>query len=311
MIADKIYGFFYRLFNLKIFRFKFFNVTPSDIAEFIYKKYCSYYHNLEEIVGIKINDQIQFKIQCNASRGYTDIKLIWDKIYEKDITHLFLGLIDSQDVVIDIGANIGYYTIMAAKSLLKNGECHAFEPVLSTFNILNRNIELNNLTNVKSYRIAGGSEKAVLDINISKESGLNSIVRKKRIQKKTPTQSIIVDRIDNILKIKNKEVLIKIDTEGYEFETIKGLTNIIERNRCKVILEYSPSFYGFFNQKIFIYCNDFLHYLMYKGFIIYEVGINGTDSKISDIESFIKIKGRRQTTLLAINNNVENQQQRN
>ena len=296
MIVDKIYGVFNNLFKLKIFNFKLFNITPGDVAEFIYKKYCSTYHNLEEIIEIKVNDQIPFKMQCNASRGYTDIKLIWDKIYEAEITQLFPLLIDSQNVFIDIGANIGYYTMLAAKSLLAKGECYAFEPVLTTFNVLNRNVEINNLSNVTTFRVAGGSEKGTLTIN--------TIVRKKRIQKKYPTELIAVDRIDRILKIQNKDVLIKIDTEGYEFESIKGLKNITDKNRCRIIFEYTPTFYSFFNKEIFSYCNDFMYYLANNGFIIYKIGKNGIDGEISDIKSFIKLNGNLQTTLFAVNKNA-------
>ena len=99
-------------------------------------------------------------------------------------------------------------------------------------------------------------------------------------------------------------MLIKIDTEGYEFETIKGLTNIIDKNRCRIIFEYTPSFYRYFNKDIISYCNDFINYLAGSGFMIYKVSSNGIDSEISDIGSFIKLNGKLQTTLLAINKNA-------
>ena len=69
-------------------------------------------------------------------------------IYEEFETELVSKEISKNDVVVDIGANIGYYTLIFAKLVGENGKVFAFEPDPSNFALLKKNVELNGFRNV-------------------------------------------------------------------------------------------------------------------------------------------------------------------
>lgn len=132
--------------------------------------------------------------------------------------------------VIDVGAYTGTY----AQSLRRfgyKGKIISFEPVKKSYDIL-----LENSSKDKNWivyeKIALGSKKSKVKINISKKSDSSSILKiKKRHVKLEPSSKIIsqeevkLDKLDNILKnfnIKKDSCLLKIDTQGYEYEVLQG-----------------------------------------------------------------------------------------
>lgn len=74
--------------------------------------------------------------------------LITRGIYEPRETNLFKKIVRHGMTVIDLGANIGYYTLIASKLVGESGKVYAFEPEPDNFNILVKNININNLKNV-------------------------------------------------------------------------------------------------------------------------------------------------------------------
>ena len=73
-------------------------------------------------------------------------------IHEQDIIDRFIP--NERDIVVDVGAHIGLYTIIASKRVGPNGKVIAIEADPSNFEMLNRNIQLNNLTNVLALNYA-------------------------------------------------------------------------------------------------------------------------------------------------------------
>lgn len=82
-------------------------------------------------------------------------------VVEPLATHMFTEHIQPGNTVIDIGANIGYYTILAAQIVGETGKVYAFEPEPKNLTLLKKNVEHNNLTNVvlanKAVSNANGS----------------------------------------------------------------------------------------------------------------------------------------------------------
>jgi len=74
--------------------------------------------------------------------------------YEKNETKLFKKYIKENMGVIDIGANIGYYSLLAAKLVGKNGKVYAFEPETANYKMLLKNIEINGYKNIVSEQKA-------------------------------------------------------------------------------------------------------------------------------------------------------------
>jgi FkbM family methyltransferase len=149
------------------------------------------------------------------------------------------------DIVVDVGAHIGKYTIIASKRVGENGKVIAIEAHPGNYEILNRNIELNGLTNVTTLNYAVYSKEAKIKLFLpDEESGytmhhsvmFNYLSSKYPLQGKENEKFIEVNAntLDNLLQ-KNRTSLevnwIKIDVEGAEFEVLKGAHDTISNSK--------------------------------------------------------------------------------
>ena len=120
-------------------------------------------------------------------------------------------IIKQGDTVIDVGANIGFYTLFFCSLVGKTGKVIAFEPESKNFDILKKNIEMNNLDNVTLHQKAVGSKNSKVKMKISDSIGSHQI---------SNSGDIEVDciKLDNYVINAN---FVKIDAEGYEIEILK------------------------------------------------------------------------------------------
>lgn len=138
-------------------------------------------------------------------------------------------------VFIDIGSNIGKYTVMIGNQLNDKGKVISIEPHPQNFEVLQKNIELNNCKNVTSLNIACWNKKNELKLyNHEDQPLLASAVKKSR-----KYITVKADTLDSILK--NLEIsnidMVKIDVEGAESEVLKGMDYILKNKKPKVIFE--------------------------------------------------------------------------
>jgi FkbM family methyltransferase len=143
------------------------------------------------------------------------------------------------DTVIDIGAHIGRYTIVSSKMVGKTGKVVAIEADLDTFQLLKRNVALNNLTNVLPLNIAVFSTKTRIKLyEQSASAKYNSLILSRAKQTEKYVE-INADTLDSILELNgiNQVNWIKIDVEGAEFEVLKGATKTLSRGNIALLIE--------------------------------------------------------------------------
>jgi len=133
--------------------------------------------------------------------------------YEKYETNILLSQLNKNSVVVDVGANIGYYTLLAAKIAKK---VYAFEPDKEAFEILKKNVEGNHLKNVVLFNKAVGSENKKVGVVRNKNNFGDS-----RVVKGNDIECVRLDEV-----IKEKVDLVKIDVQGYEIEVLEGMKNM-------------------------------------------------------------------------------------
>ncbi|MCK4292794.1 MAG: FkbM family methyltransferase [Planctomycetes bacterium] len=144
-------------------------------------------------------------------------------------------------VVLDIGANDGVFSLIAA--INQHIRCFAFEPAPSNYDILQRNIALNNLEGrVKTFQLALADKKgtAVLKVPSSgKNDGLACIGSPLRFENWVECE-VPVSTVDDFLKDYglDRVDLVKIDTEGCELLVLKGAQELIRRCHPNILLEY-------------------------------------------------------------------------
>jgi FkbM family methyltransferase len=145
------------------------------------------------------------------------------------------------DIVIDIGAHIGRYTIIASKRVGANGKVVAIEANPSNFEMLNRNIKVNQLTNIISLNNAVYSKETKLKLYLPGEElghTTYNTVMSDRAKNEDKFVEVSANTLDYLLQLKEITDVnwIKIDVEGAEFEVLKGAHNLLLNSRNIVLL---------------------------------------------------------------------------
>ncbi len=183
-----------------------------------------------------------FEFFCRKNKD--DFKIM--TFHEDDILEHFTPR--ENDIVIDVGAHIGPYAIIASKRVGPNGKVVAIEADPSNFDILNRNIRLNKLTNVLALNYAAYSKEDVVKLYLpgkgdydSSYTKYNTVMVDRDIGEKKFVE-VKANTLDFLLQsnqIKPEDVnYIKIDVEGAEFEVLKGAKDILSKSkRISLLIE--------------------------------------------------------------------------
>jgi FkbM family methyltransferase len=152
-------------------------------------------------------------------------------IYEQEETKLWKELIKNDSIVLDIGANIGYFTLIMSKLAR---QVHAFEPDPRNFQILQNNIEANNIKNVKLYHSAAAETAGSSTLYLSEiNRGMHRLYRSDWC--KEGSVQVQTVRIDDII---DQSDFVKIDVEGAELGVLKGMKQLLEKSKPTVIMEF-------------------------------------------------------------------------
>lgn len=158
--------------------------------------------------------------------------------YEREDSEMIYKLISPDSHIIDIGANIGWYTIHIA-SMLKNGTIHCFEPIPETFDKLNANISINGLRNIKANRIALSEKQQQLTFYYNpKQTGASSsqnITGNTEVVK-LELESITLDEYTSANNIGQID-FIKCDVEGAELFVFQGAQQALAKHKPVVFTE--------------------------------------------------------------------------
>jgi len=166
--------------------------------------------------------------------------LALDGVREPESTKEIKKLVKSGDVVVEAGANIGYYALMESQLVGKKGKVYAIEPSPDNVVCLKNNIRLNNNSNIEIYPLAVGDKKGNVKMNISSHSNLNSLIAQKN-KKIIKTIDVNVTTLDVFLKNKKYPNFIRMDVEGYEYNIIKGMGKILKAKKpLKLFIELHP-----------------------------------------------------------------------
>jgi FkbM family methyltransferase len=185
--------------------------------------------------------------------------LLRDGIREPFLTESVQKEIKEGDVIVDIGANIGYYTLQEARLVGASGRVYAIEPVPENAELLKKNIELNNCSNVEVFQMAVGDANKTDYIYITNYRNTAAMIKTQSSIDKVPVQ---VTTLDRFLEDKRAPDLVRMDVEGYEVEIVKGMTRFLESNKpLKLIVELHPLYYVTREKR-----NDFVNTLKERRF---------------------------------------------
>ena len=187
-------------------------------------------------VSLKISvPKYNYKVLCPIKKE----EIINMTIREDDIIEHFTP--KEGDVVVDIGANIGRYTIISSKRVGANGKVVAIEADPSNFEMLNSNIKLNQLTNVTPLNYAVYSKETKIKLYLPEvESGytIYNTIMSNRARTEDKFVEVNANTLDYLLQLKGITDVnwIKIDVEGAEFEVLKGASNVLSKSKDIALL---------------------------------------------------------------------------
>jgi FkbM family methyltransferase len=155
-------------------------------------------------------------------------------------------------VMVDIGAHIGEYTLLASHAVGRSGQVHAFEPQAPIFPILRKNVEINGLENVVLNDLAVGDQVGELEFELANEPSMSSIRKHDILDQSTQVVKVPVTTLGTYWSehISKKVDLIKVDVEGAEKFVFLGATSLMEISSAEAptwIFEYGPQAYADFN----------------------------------------------------------------
>jgi len=159
---------------------------------------------------------------------YCAYEIFLENVYEK-----FLP-IEKEDIVVDIGAHVGFFTLKAARV---SRHVLAFEPHPLNYTLLALNTKINHLNNVTPVNVALADYSGHAKLYLGRFSGSHTIIEK-RVKDKNAYIMVKVDTLDNLIKqFKLEEPLfIKIDVEGAELDVLRGAKKILSNDYACVKL---------------------------------------------------------------------------
>ena len=158
--------------------------------------------------------------------------------YEPNVLPVFLRSLRPGDTVLDVGANIGIFTLLAAKRVGGDGHVYAFEPIAKNVKSICAGIIGNGFTNISLIPVAASDSAGAVSMHPTDISS-NGIVD---VRASLPGDADMAptNRIDALLGGITRLDVIKIDIEGYELRAWKGIRSLVERFRPLIFSEFSP-----------------------------------------------------------------------
>ena len=156
-------------------------------------------------------------------------------------SELFCKILSPGDCVIDVGANIGYYSVLAAAAVGDKGRVYAFEPDPTNFALLESNIALNGMNTVTAINAGLAATNSASALFLSETNwGDHQIYHRGEHRKSVPIDLIRGDDFFND-KIARFDLL-KIDTQGAEFKVLSGLEATLRASlpRVHIMIEFWP-----------------------------------------------------------------------
>jgi FkbM family methyltransferase len=198
--------------------------------------------------------------------------------YEPGVAAIFSRYVKPGMSVVDIGANIGYFTMLSASLVGPSGLVMAVEPNPENIKALEASRRVNGFDQVLIIQAAAGRRTGLLALNVSHSNGMTG-------QLPDNLDAIFASRpvpcfaLDAILPKDRRISLIKIDVEGAELNALIGLSETIDRDQPVIVSEFSPGMLPGIS-----HCSgpEYLRFLTGKGYWIGVIEQDGSEGSFAD-----------------------------
>ncbi len=187
--------------------------------------------------------------------------------YEPEVSNTMARFVCPGDFVIDVGANIGWFTLLMSRMVGENGLVLAFEPDPRNFEVLSENVALNAIQNVQAVEVALSDKDCNTKLWMMEHGGYSSFIQ---YGNSLWSKDLLARSLDSLL-VPSRHLtprVIKIDCEGAEELILRGAEEVLSRGVDCVIVEFN---FQILNSERSI--RDFMYGLGYDFFFIREKGI--------------------------------------
>ena len=211
----------------------------KSVAYFIFR----YLFRRQFLIAASPNYECQFKFKIEDVVGRSIFKT---GKYEEELTSLLCDIcrFNNDDILLDVGANIGWYSVILSKLMPASSRTYAFEPDPLNFKLLTHNCKLNNVTNIECVNAAVGESigTATLHLYPSKNLGRHSLIALEGNSEKLDVKMISLDSFFEEQQIDLTRIkFLKIDIEGFEYSALLGAKKILTVIPM-VLMEFSPDY---------------------------------------------------------------------
>jgi FkbM family methyltransferase len=155
---------------------------------------------------------------------------------EREMLEMFVDNLQAGDVVWDVGAHVGVYSLLAHGVVGQRGRVYAFEPEPRTYKLLGKNCQLNGVNNIDLLPMALGDEdgEAMLYTDWRAGLGIHKLFYERRLQKRGT--AVTVRRGDTVInnQIARPPTVVKVDVEGWEYAVLSGMATAL--SHCRLLL---------------------------------------------------------------------------
>ncbi len=247
-------------------------------------------------MSVKINDNVALTRIFTGQKMYVDVRdislaphLLLEGYWEWNITQVFQRTLKPEDVFFDIGANFGYFTLIAG-TIVKPNKIFAFEANPELTALVNKSLWINGLQSAKLENLAVGDVKGTATLQVPGDffgsgalsTGDNEYFKTLGVDIKTFTVPLVsLDEYCEQNKISNVSY-IKMDVEGHEQKVYAGMKKIIAENpSLRMLVEYTDNSYSDSEKFFELLKKDFSY--------VYSIDSNGT---LVPLDTYQELKKR-------------------
>jgi FkbM family methyltransferase len=160
--------------------------------------------------------------------------------YEPNVTAVFLDRLRPGMHVLDIGANIGWYTMLSASLVGRAGSVTAIEPNPDSAKLLEASRRANSFDNVTVLQVAAGRQRELLVLHGSYGDAM-TLAAPDDAAALTGAMTVPSFKVDDLIAPDKRIDLVKIDVQGAEYNALLGASELIRRCHPTIVSEFSPN----------------------------------------------------------------------
>ena len=179
-----------------------------------------------------------FKMMVRSNDHFIGAVIARSGTYEPHVTAVLRQLLRPGMTFLDIGANIGYFSLLAASLVGENGRVISFEPVPDNVQLLQQSIAANGFTNIRLHPQAALEKPQQIALEIGGTNSNSRVVNPDSDEIERPLVEAVV--LDEVLSHLPRLDVVKMDIEGAEPRALQGMTRLLQKHRPVLIAEFSP-----------------------------------------------------------------------